>query len=146
MLKSFFHTGFVVRDIDKSVAFYTDIMGLTVLVRREASGERTEKVVGFPGARVKIAFLSMGNGHHLELIQYIYPPGAEPVVNRNDLGASHLAFYVDDLEQFHAEMSQKGLRFITPPPSQVPPGPGGMKAAYAQDPDGNWVEFVEVVE
>ena len=146
MLKSFFHTGFVVRDLDKSVAFYTDVMGLNLLVRREASGESTEKVTGFPGARVMIAFLSMGNGHNLELIQYIYPPGAEPVVNRNDLGASHLAWYVDDLERFYDEMSQKGLRFISAHPSEIPPGPGGMKAAYALDPDGNSVEFVEVVQ
>ena len=65
MLKDFYHTGFVVRDIEESVAFYTDVMGLKLLFRTERTGEFIEKVVGFKGAHLKGAFLSMGNGHNL---------------------------------------------------------------------------------
>ena len=145
MLRSFHHTGFVVRDIDSSVSFYNEVMGLKLLFQRESSGEFTEKVVGFKGASVKVAFLSMGNGHNLELIQYIVPPGAESHANRNDLGASHLAFIVENIEELHATLSQKGLRFVNPPASHVQDGAVLRKVAYAQDPDGNWLEFIEDV-
>jgi catechol 2,3-dioxygenase-like lactoylglutathione lyase family enzyme len=148
MLKSFYHTGFVVRDIEESVAFYTQVMGLKLLFRTERTGEFIEKVVGFKGAHIRGAFLSMGNGHNLELIQYIVPPSAEGHINeafqRNSLGATHLAFFVENIEDYYAGMSRKGLRFIGPPASLVQDGRVVRKAAYAQDPDNNWLEFVEV--
>ena len=146
MLKSFYHTGFVVRDIESSVAFYTDVMGLNLLYRMERQGEFIEKVVGFKDAHLKGAFLSMGNGHHLELLEYIVPPSAEGHLNRNDLGATHLAFFVDDIQEYCSTMSQRGLRFIGPPASFAQDGKVVRKAAYAQDPDNNWLEFVEMME
>ena len=146
MLKSFWHTGFVVRDIESSVAFYTEVMGLELTARREISGEFIEKVVGFKDAHLKIALLNMGEGHILELVQYIVPPSAEGHINRNDLGASHLAFFVENIEEYYATMSQKGLHFIGPPGSLVQDGKVVRKGVYAQDPDGNWLEFVEVPE
>ena len=101
----------------------------------------------------------MGDGHNLELVQYIYPPGVEVQVNLNDLGASHMAFIVENLEDYYSTMSQKGLRFIGPPPSLTRdgdvmisdasgtrPGEIGTKAIFAQDPDGNWLEFIEYPE
>ena len=77
MLKSFHHTGFVVRDLVTSVAFYTDVMGLEVMTRMEIDGEFAERVVGFKDAHPKVALVNMGDGHNLELVQYIYPPSAE---------------------------------------------------------------------
>ena len=143
MLKGFHHTGFVVRDIEKSVAFYTEVMGLEATMRLEVDGEFAERIVGFEGAHLKVAFLNMGDGHNLELVQYIYPPSAEGQINRNDLGASHLAFLVDNVEEYHANMSEKGLRFLGPPPTLIQDGKVVVKAIYAQDPDNNWLEFCE---
>lgn len=145
MLKSFFHTGFVVRDLEKSVAFYQDVMGLQLMNRVERSGEFPEKLLGFPGARLRLAFLNMGNGHLLELIQYIVPPSQESHVNRNDLGATHLAFFVDNIEDFYADMSQKGLRFFGEPAHLYEGDRVVRKALYGQDPDNNWLEFVEIL-
>ena len=145
MLKSFFHTGFVVRDLERSVAFYTEVMGLELAYRMTRTGDYIEKLVGFKDAHLEIAFLNMGDGHNLELIQYVVPPGAEGDLNLNDLGASHLAFYVENIEEFHATMSQRGLRFIASPSSLVQDGAVVRKAAYAQDPDNNWLEFAEIL-
>ena len=144
MLKSFYHTGFVVRDLEKSVSFYQEVMGMKLSSQSESSGEITEKVLGFPGVHLKVAFLSLDNGHTLELMHYIVPPGQESHVNRNDLGATHLAFFVDDIEDFYAYTSKKGMRFINPPASRYEEGKLVLKALYAQDPDNNWLEFVEV--
>ncbi|PKB66844.1 MAG: hypothetical protein BZY81_06220 [SAR202 cluster bacterium Io17-Chloro-G4] len=145
MLKSFFHTGFVVKDLEKSVQFYADVLGMRKGVRLERQGEFIEQVLAFPGAHIDRAFMDKGEGHILELIQYLSPASGSPSVNRNDLGAAHLAFYVDDLDRFYAETSKKGLKYNSAPASQKDhQGEVTMKACYAQDPDGNWLEFVEM--
>ena len=144
MLKSFHHTGFVVRDLDTSVAFYTDVMGLEVATRMETHGEFAERIVGLKDAHLKVVLMNMGDGHLLELVQYFYPPSAEVQINRNDLGASHLAFTVENIDQYYSDMSQRGLRFVGPPPPLTPDR--DAVAVYAQDPDNNWLEFVEIRE
>ena len=102
-------------------------------------------MLAFPGAHIKGGFVDMGEGHQLELIQYLSPASGENHLHRNDLGASHLAFFVEDLDKFYEETSQKGIRYNNPPASMFDDdGRLSRKAAYAQDPDGNWLEFVEV--
>ena len=145
MIKSFFHTGFVVRDLEKAVAFYTDVLGMRLAARMERQGEFVNQLLAFPNAHIKGAFVDKGEGHQLELIQYISPSSGPGGINCNDLGASHLAFFVEDIDQFYAETSQRGLRFNNPP-AALSDGQGKLlrKALYARDPDGNWLEFVEL--
>ena len=144
MLKSFFHTGFVVKDIEASIKFYTDVLGMRIAGRTERKGEFVEQVLAFPGAHIKGGFVDMGHGHQLELIQYLSPASGENLLNRNELGAAHLAFLVEDLDKFYEDTSQKGINYNNPPASMFDDnGKLSRKAAYAQDPDGNWLEFVE---
>ncbi|MCS5657512.1 MAG: VOC family protein [Dehalococcoidia bacterium] len=146
MLKSFYHTGFVVKDLDASARFYSDVLGMQIGERFERQGEFVEQVLAFPGAHIDRAMLDKGEGHKLELIQYLSPPSGPGGVERNDLGAAHLAFFVEDLDWFYAETSQKGLKYNNPPAGNHDAnGNVSMKACYAQDPDGNWLEFVEIL-
>ena len=145
MLKSMFHTGFVVRDIDKTIDFYTNVMGLRLVGRTERTGDFACQLLGFQDAHIKGAFVELGDGHQLELIQYINPPVGDGHLHLNDAGASHLAFFVEDIDKFYADKSQRGLTFNNEPASLF--GDDGKllrKALYAQDPDGNWLEFVEL--
>ena len=74
------------------------------------------------------------------------PPRSGPnTVERNDLGAAHLAFFVEDLDAFYADTREKGLQYNNPPASMFDEnGNLSRKACYARDPDGNWLEFVEL--
>ena len=145
MLKSFFHTGFVVRDIEESVRFYSEILGMRIAARTERQGEFLEQVLAFPNAHIKGGFVDMGEGHQLELIQYFSPHSGPNTVQRNDLGAAHLAFFVEDLDEFYAVTHEKGLQYNNPPASMFDEnGNLSRKACYARDPDGNWLEFVEL--
>ena len=145
MLKSFFHTGFVVKDIEASIKFYADVLGMRIAGRTEREGEFVEQVLAFPGAHIKGGFVDMGEGHQLELIQYLSPASGENDLQRNDLGASHLAFFVEDLDKFYEDTSGKGIKYNNLPATMVDEnGKLSRKAAYAQDPDGNWLEFVEI--
>ena len=146
MLKSFFHSGFIVRDLDRAVEFYTNVLGLKVAMRMERQGEFIDQVLGFSGVHIKGAFLDLGDGHQLELIQYLSPASGPGGISRNDLGAAHVAFYVEDIDQFYAEKSRQGLRPINPPAEhRDEQGKLIRKVLYAQDPDGNWLEFVELL-
>ena len=145
MLKSFFHTGFVVKDIEASIKFYADVLGMRIAGRTEREGEFVEQVLAFPGAHIKGGVVDMGEGHQLELIQYLSPASGENHIQRNDLGASHLAFFVEDLDKFYEDTSRKGIKYNNLPATMVDEnGKLSRKAAYAQDPDGNWLEFVEI--
>ena len=145
MLKSFFHTGFVVKDIEASIKFYADVLGMRIAGRTEREGEFVEQVLAFPGAHIKGGFVDMGEGHQLELIQYLSPASGENHLQRNDLGASHLAFFVEDLDKFYEDTSRKEIKYNNLPATMVDEnGKLSRKAAYAQDPDGNWLEFVEI--
>ena len=56
-----------------------------------------------------------------------------------------MAFFVDDIDNFYTETSAKGLRFNNEPAAlNDESGKLLRKALYAQDPDGNWLEFVEL--
>jgi len=141
MISSMYHTGFVVRDHDRAVAFYRDIIGMNVDVSRERQGPAISQVIGYDNAHLKISLLSVGGtGHVLELIQYVYPPSMErPNDERNVFGGSHIAFYVNDIKATYEDLGRRGARGLNPPTEVAP----GRSACYLQDPDGNWVELVE---
>ena len=146
MLKSFFHSGFIVRDIEKAIDFYTNVLGFQLETRTERHGAFIDQVLGFKGAHIKGAFVTLGEGHQLELIQYLSPESNEIRINRNDLGAAHIAFYVDGIDRFYNDKSAQGLRPINQPAEhRDETGTLIRKVMYAQDPDGNWLEFVELL-
>ena len=145
MLKSLFHTGFVVKDLDAAVSFYSDVMGLTLTGRTERTGEFPSTLLGFPNTHIRGAFLDMGEGHQLELIQYINPVGGVAEFDQNNIRAAHLAFFVEDIDRFYADTRKRGVEYGTPPVAMHDEsGKLLRKALYCQDPDGNWLELVEL--
>ena len=84
MIKQLHHTGFVVTDRDKSVAFYRDVVGLKLIAEYERIGPGIDAVIGYENTHLIIANLDLGEGHILELIQYLNPPPNErPSTERN---------------------------------------------------------------
>ena len=139
------HTGFVVSDMERSLAFYRDTLGLTEELNAIREGDFISQVVGYPDARLHIVYLGTGDmKHSVELIQYLNPPGGKIApTNRNDVGATHLGIIVDDLDSVYRELSAQGVQFVGPPVARPEPSLYGRKICYAQDPDGNWLEFLE---
>ena len=140
------HTGFVVSDMDRSLEFYQDLLGLKQERNQILEGEFISELVGYPDARLHIVYLGTGDlRHSVELIQYLNPTGTPAAMpERHQVGASHLGVIVDDLDAFYAELSSRGARFVSPP--AIRPGavyPIASKGCYMQDPDGNWLELLE---
>jgi catechol 2,3-dioxygenase-like lactoylglutathione lyase family enzyme len=137
------HTGLVVRDLERSLAFYRDLLGLSVLKRALESGPYIEELVGIPGARLEWIKLQVKDGSIVELITYLSPPAA-PETHGNlpsdRVGCSHIAFTVSNLEVLYIKLEEKGYRCNSLP--QASPD-GAVKAIYCHDPDGIIVELVE---
>jgi len=93
------NVGIAVRDIESTIAFFTDL-GLTVVGRDTVSGAWTETAVGLDGNHTKIAMLETPDGvGRLELFEYIHPDAIETEPTRpNEIGMHRVAFSVDDLD------------------------------------------------
>ena len=138
------HTSFTVGDLDKSVAFFRDVLGLELLFVREVRDDYLGRIVGLPGSVVRAALLRLpGSAHHVELFQYLHPPGQAHSPRPCDPGSTHLAFLVDDLPALHARLATEGVAFVSEPvPITAGPNRGGY-AAYLRDPNGILVELFQ---
>jgi glyoxylase I family protein len=99
MAIKFENVGIAVRDLEATIAFFTDL-GLTVVGRDTVSGEWTDTAVGLDGNHARIAMLQTPDGHgQLELFEYIHPEAIETGPTRpNDIGMHRVAFSVDNLD------------------------------------------------
>jgi lactoylglutathione lyase len=123
-VKKLLHTRYRVNDIESSVKFYQEALGLSVS-RRHTSPRGAQLV-----------FLSTPNSdEEIELCQM--PAGAEPVKVQSDL--THLAFEVDDLTAFAGELKAKGYELSDGPTTT---GSGSL-IAFIDAPEGYEVELIQ---
>ncbi len=146
-LRAIHHAGLVVRDLDRSIYFYHDILGLPFANEPTPwfSGPQLEAGVGVPGAVLRQVSLRTGEHSTMELIEYQNRPASStaPVPN-NYLGAAHVCFEVDDVRAKKAELEAKGVKFYSDV-NVVDEGPlAGWRWVYFSDPDGLALEIVEI--
>ncbi len=136
------HTSFTVGDLDRTISFYRDFLGLELISLGRRDPAFAEKVTGISGASLKVAYL-LAPGHRIELIQYLFPPGEKLDTRTHNIGSAHLAFDVDDLPGLYADLKAKGVQFKSEP-VEVVAGPNkGALAVYFTDPDGITLEFLQ---
>lgn len=136
------HVGITVRDLDASLTWYADVLGVTPEVVAEGSGEELGRAVGVPAARLRFAMLRLG-GAVVELL--CYDNDREDTFSRTnaDVGSAHVCIDVPDLQQAYDDLSAKGVRFFSPP-FRITDGPlEGCGFAYFSDPDGVTLELFE---
>jgi len=134
--------GITVADLDRSLRFYRDLLGMRLF---GLSVEAVGAIVGVPGASARIADLDAGNGQLLELIDYGNgaASGAAPG-GPDTVGSCHVSIQVDDLSDALGRLAGAG---------QEPMGEvtelslggvwEGCTIAYVRDPDGVVVELLE---
>ena len=103
-----------------------------------------EQVTAVPSVKLRAVMLEAVDGNRVELLQYLSHPREAPGdVHSYDIGCSHIAFQVDDIERMHTEMSAAGVWFHAPP--LIDPA-GYAKVTYCHDFDGTIVELVQVLD
>jgi len=105
------NVGIAVRDLEATIAFFTDL-GLTVVGRDTVSGEWADTAVGLDGNHARIALLRTPDGHgRLELFEYIHPEAIETEPTRpHEIGMHRVAFLVDDIDEALAIAARHGCR------------------------------------
>jgi methylmalonyl-CoA/ethylmalonyl-CoA epimerase len=125
------HTGIAVADLEQSLAFYRDVLGMP-LVHREA----------LPDQGVDAALLDIGDGH-VELIAPLGPDtGVARFLEQRGPGLHHLAYRVDDIEATLASLSAAGVRLIDERPRA---GIRGSRVAFLH-PAATGGVLTEIVE
>lgn len=137
------HTGIVVADMQRSLPFYRDLLGLEVWADFHDESPYVQAVTGVEGAKVWMVKLKAGDGVSIELLQYLSHPQDVPVAVRAcDVGCNHVALQVDDLDSLYKKLSAAGIEFHTPP--ALSPD-GSAKVTYCRDPEGVILELVEIL-
>ena len=141
MIKTLHHTAISVSDLDQSIRFYCDLLGMVLEWRIDhRRGEALEKVVGMKNVDVSYAML-IGWGGRIELFQYYSPKGQPYPLDKPvcDKGITHIAFQVEDIEGLYDKLVAQGVHFNSPPQEVRP----GVKVAYFHDPDGVTLEIIQ---
>lgn len=128
------HVGLAVRDLDASVSFFTDIVGLTLTERFQYPKEE----VGHGRLVTAAAFLRCGTTHHCIALFALKPQEGMPDSGR--FGLHHIGFEMRTPTELISKY--RDLRGINAPIVNARKGgPGNMVRFYVLDPDGNTVEF-----
>lgn len=139
MIKNFRHTCVVVKDLDKALKFYRDILGLKVLKIITVKGKYPETALNIKGIKltyVKIQAPNQAkNSPPIFELHYWHKPKIS-----SQKGYHHISFTVENIDYEYKRLSRLAVKFISPP---LKAPHGYTKICFAYDPDDNLIEFVE---
>jgi lactoylglutathione lyase len=137
------HVGICVRELERSLAFYCDLLGFRPLSELEVRGAETDRLLRLKGVEQRTAFVER-DGVRLALFAFRSPPplGDGSPRPMNALGFAALALRVDDLEATVARLRGAGARVLDETRSDHPEF--SSKLVFALDPDGTLIELMEI--
>lgn len=139
MITKLDHVALSVSDLDRSIEFYTTVLGCTVERVLDRGGDSLlGRVVGMPGASARIAHLSLGDAM-IELFEYRDPEGSPLPADRKqaDIGIIHLGLTSSDARGDYQRLASHGVRFVSEPVEFRP----GVWIFYFYGPDGEVCEL-----
>ena len=125
------HTMLRVKDLDRSIAFYTEVLGMEVFRRRDNEG-----------GRYTVAFLGYGSEASDPAIELTYNWGQDDGYELGT-GFGHIAIGVPDIYGVCARVEAMGMEVPRPPGPLKHSGPNGPVIAFIRDPDGYAIELGE---
>jgi len=138
-LPELFHVGLTVTDLDRSVAFYRDVVGMDVQSTVEVDSDGFRRLTGNPRALLRTALLVSGL-FQLQLVQYLAGGGSPLNPDHHLPGAPHLSFWCSDVAALRRRLAADPGVLVTSEIESVVPG---LESFYVLDPDGIPVEFIE---
>ena len=139
-MPSLHHTGLTVADLDASIRFWRDAVGMTVLFEQVKAGGYLEAITGEPGAHVRMAHLAFDpDGPRIELFQYVAPRAGKHVQRPADVGFTHVCVACEDIDAAYARLTAAGAAPFGPVISVDTGANRGGRGVYLRDPDGHVV-------
>ena len=138
------HTGLQVRDLERSLAFYRDLLGFELVFQWNPRAAYIRQLVGYPDVDLHAAVLRPPNSDvFLELLEYRNVERTPVDTSTANPGTAHTAYFVDDLEALYADLVAAGVKAVSAPVTPtIGPNKGG-RAVYLLDPDGIRVELIQ---
>jgi catechol 2,3-dioxygenase-like lactoylglutathione lyase family enzyme len=145
-LQSVHHLGLTVADIERSIIFYRDTLGMTLIRRRpHVDDNYVGQQTGYPEVVLNVASfkVSPDSPVSLEVVQYMNHAGPPAETATNRAGNSHLCLTVDDLRACYCALQAQGVHFKSDPVTiTAGPNKGGL-VVYFYDPDGYTLELFQ---
>jgi catechol 2,3-dioxygenase-like lactoylglutathione lyase family enzyme len=139
-VRGYDHTAISVMDVDRSKAFYMDLLGFHVAGTSLNTGPEQDRLDGLKGCEVDVVALrpAAAPTPHVELLHYRTPPGRTLTadVKANDVASARQVHKVDDLDGLVGRLEEAGFTFVSP---RIVTLKGGGKAAAIRDPDGHMI-------
>ena len=136
-----------VGDLDRSVAFFTNVLEFRRVSEVEVAGPEYEHLEDVFGIRMRVATLELAD-ERLRLMQFLAPRGKPfPFDSRaNDRWFQHIAIVVSDMDRAYARLREYRVEYASTSPQTLPrwnPHAGGIRAFYFRDPDGHFLELIQ---
>ena len=139
MIGEFLHVAIAVEDLERSMAFYLEVMGMELDYKAHHQGELPSRISGVPEAELEVVVLKKGAAR-IELTDYRRKQSGPPKP-QNQHGLTHIAFLVEGIDQEHQRIAALGYRFNSPP---LQSRPGGPKVCYFHGPDNVIIELYQL--
>jgi catechol 2,3-dioxygenase-like lactoylglutathione lyase family enzyme len=138
--------GITVKEMDRSLKFYTEVLGFKKISDTEYKGESVEKLKGLFGLNTRVARLRLGD-EYIELTDYLTTGGRSipEDARSNDLFFQHIAIVVSDMDKAYQQVRKYKVEYVSTAPQTLPksiPAAEGIKAFYFHDPDNHNLELI----
>ncbi len=142
IVKGYRHTGVICKNIEKSLTFYRDFLGLKVIQDFWDDSDYMNTITGISGANVHMIKLEADDGTVVELLDYVTHP--TDIIDQKiyNVGACHIAFQVYDIDYAYKALSEIGVNFLSEP---VLSSEGIAKVCFCLDPNEVRIELVEML-
>ena len=140
MIKQMDHVAMSVKEMDKAIAFYRDVIGMEKVFDREF-GSGLAQLIGAEKAKVRVVHMKLGEAF-VELFYYEYPKGREPIPDhqQSDYGLTHIGFMVEDFQATYQHLRDHGVKFLSDPVELRP----GVFVAYFRGAEHEVCEIREI--
>lgn len=140
----FNHFNVTVDDVDRSLAFWRDLLGLELLGRGIVEYPHLDEIVGLEDTRIEWAELALPGGGMIEVFRYHRPMGSAVRPRIPDPGCTHVCLEVQGLDQLVELLRDAGVKTRSSRAVRIPFGDWkDVRSIYVQDPDGITVELIE---
>ena len=151
LVKNLDHVAVTVSDLDRSLDFYTNVLGFEEMERHRLEGQEISAMAGKPKVIMQVVRLAPPDTPNilLDLQLYIEPSGSISDAALGMANQGHFCYGVNDLEAAHKELTEKGVEFVSEP-VVFDLGEewdyGALKVVFLKDPDGFIIELMEMPE
>jgi catechol 2,3-dioxygenase-like lactoylglutathione lyase family enzyme len=139
------HTGLTVSNLDHSIEFYRDRLGMKLVSSQEGQRPYLAVITGFQDVYIRTAVLKakLTTSHVLELLEYRSDPGQPLRPATNQSASAHLCLAVPGMSTIYSVLSGSGVEFVSPPERITSGVNEGAWGCYLRDPDGFTIELFE---